>query len=287
MDDDRRTKIATALQQYRETVSQHNFILMRLVIEGVEAQAVPPNWSQEGADRLRIKELQDHYISSIPENITLPRDLLNDDVRADVISHCDLDGVLNLPVNLNERQEYFVGIRANIPESVEVAEFPPPDLEYLCTLVSAVTGPGLARYRERRQTDFISSIEEYGLEYMTEYVIVPNQDNEEGGGDSHLMGLWEDWKIAVAFKIGAGPQDSEWGGSYALYCRREDGEEWKWRYGVHDGDWHSDVYDSVEEFLGFYAHFNEQTEENVRKEIECLNKNRVLGVVKIDPSKSG
>ncbi|TVY45431.1 hypothetical protein LOCC1_G003723 [Lachnellula occidentalis] len=286
MDAERRTKIATALQQYRETVLQHNFLLMRLVIEGVEAQAVPPNCPQEIADRLRIKELKDHYIRSIPKNITSPRDLLNDDVRADVISHYDLDGVSNLPVNLNERQEYFVGLRANIPESVEVAEFPPPDLEYLCTLVSAVTGPGLPCYRQHQQTNFISSIEELGMKVMTEYIFVPNRDSEGGEGDCPLMGLWEDWKIALAFGIGDGPQDAEWAGSYALYCRREDDEERKWRYGLHDDGWQSDVYDSVEEFLGFYAHCKEQTEEEVRKD-ELLSNNRVLGVVKFAPRKSG
>jgi hypothetical protein len=46
--------------------------------------------------------------------------------------------------------------------------------------------------------------------------------------------------------------------------------KWKWRYGVHDEDWCSDVYDIVEEFLGFYAHFKEQTEEGVRKDIISL-----------------
>jgi hypothetical protein len=50
----------------------------------------------------------------------------------------------------------------------------------------------------------------------------------------------------------------------------EDNEQQKWRYGVHDEDWRSDLYDSVEEFLNFYAHFNEQTEEGVWKDIRSL-----------------
>lgn len=38
-------------------------------------------------------------------------------------------------------------------------------------------------------------------------------------------------------------------------------------YGVHDGEWGSDVYDDVESFLEFSAHFREETEEDVKKAI--------------------
>jgi hypothetical protein len=58
--------------------------------------------------------------------------------------------------------------------------------------------------------------------------------------------------------------------SFALYCRNENNEQWKRRYGVHDEDWRSDANDSVEEFLGFYAHFKETAEERVWKDIRFL-----------------
>ncbi|KAF8866262.1 hypothetical protein BDZ45DRAFT_735544 [Acephala macrosclerotiorum] len=240
MDEERRTKIATALQQYRET-------------------------SASLAQTLRMQEL--HRQIYVPKSVTSPQDLLQDDVLADLIRRAGLDGVFDYLVNLKLREEYFAAIWTRIPENVEVAEFPPADLEYLCTLVSGITGPGLPYHREMKQFDFVFPIEDNQLEDMVENVTVPIRYVEEGGSNE-LTFIWEDWEIAVAFKVGGGPRS--WGGSYALYCRHEENEQWKWRYGVHDEDWRSDVYDSVEEFLGFYAHFEEQTEEEVRKQTKSL-----------------
>jgi hypothetical protein len=271
MDEERRIKIATALQQYREKVTQHSFFLLRILVECLETQPIPPSWSARVAPILRMQELRRQIY--VPESVTSPRDLLKDDVRTDLIRYAGLDGVFDHPVNLKQREEYFAAIRTRIPENVEVAEFPPADLEYLCTLVSGITGPGLPYHREMCQFDFVSPIENHRLEDMVENVTVPSRYVEGGGGSYELTFTWEDWDIAVAFKIGGGPRS--WGGSYALYCRHEENEQWKWRYGVHDGDWRSDVYDSVEEFLSFYAHFKEQTEEEVRKETNSLK--AVLG----------
>jgi hypothetical protein len=147
----------------------------------------------------------------------------------------DLDGVSHYPVNLKQREEYFAAVRTRIAEkNVEVAEFPPADLEYLCTLVSGITGSGLPYYREAQQFTFVSSIEVKELKYMVENVTVPIREDDEGGGYNELTYIWEDWEIAIAFKIGGGPCSR--GGSYALYCRNKDNEQWKWRYGVHDED---------------------------------------------------
>ncbi|CZR64668.1 uncharacterized protein PAC_14566 [Phialocephala subalpina] len=183
----------------------------------------------------------------VPESVTSPRDILKDDVRAEMIKRAGLDGVYGHLVNLKQREEYFAAIRTRIPENVEVAEFPPADLEYLCTLVSGITGPGLPYHREMKQFDFVSPIDEHQLEDMVEVVTVPIRNVE--GDSNELTFIWEDWDIAVAFKIGGGPRS--WGGSYALYCRHEENKEWKWRYGVHDEDWRSHVYDSVDHHKHF------------------------------------
>jgi hypothetical protein len=151
--------------------------------------------------------------------------------------------------------------------NVKVAEFPPADLEYLCTLVSSITGPGLPYERESQQIAFVSPIEEHELKEMAEAVTVPIRDSKEGKYNE-LTYTWEDWEITVAFKIGGGNCGDC--GSYALYCRNEDNKQWKWRYGIYDDTWYSNVYNSVEEFLSFYAHFKEQTEEGVRKDIRRL-----------------
>jgi hypothetical protein len=268
MDEERRTNIATALHQYRETVSQHNFLLLRILVESMEEEPLPPQVSASVADQLHVREFGRYLQCTVPESVKSPRDVLNDDVRAELIRRARLDGVAHLPVNLEQREEYFAGIQTRIAEkNVEVAEFPPADLEYLCTLVSGVTGPGLGYHRTAQQFAFVSAIEDETLKDMLESVTVPIR-SDEGGGYTEWSDIWADWEIAIAFKIGGGPRG--WGGSYALYCRNEGNEQWKWRYGVHDEDWSSDVYDSVEEFLGFYAHFRETTEEQVRKNMRSL-----------------
>jgi hypothetical protein len=223
MDEERRTKIATALHQYRETVSQHSFFLLRILVEGMEAQPLPPECSASVAQKLRIKEFRRYLQGAVPESVKSPRDLLNDDVRAELIRRAGLDGVSHYPVILKQREEYFAAVRTRIAEkNVEVAEFPPADLEYLCTLVSGITGPGLPYHREAQQFAFVSSIEDEELKYMVENVTVPIRD-DEGGGYNELTDIWGDWEIAIAFKIGGGPRG--WGGSYALYCRNEGNEQ--------------------------------------------------------------
>jgi hypothetical protein len=279
MDEDRRTQIASALQQYRETVSQHNIFLIRAVVQAIEALPVPPKCSESQAQQLRMRECSRLLGGAIPESTTSPPHLVDDDVLAEVIRRHHLDGVAYSPVNLEQREEYFAAIRTRIPENVELTDFPPPDLAYLCTLVSGITGPGISYHHDAQQFAFISPIESRKqLEEMGEAVVVPirndgsgrpTQPSDFGVTYNQLTDIWADWEIAVAFKIGGGPR---WGGSYALYCRREEDhdEPLKWRYSVHDEDWQSDVYDSVEGFLGFYAHFKEQTVQEVTRGMRSL-----------------
>jgi hypothetical protein len=191
-------------------------------------------------------------------------------IISSLISSASLDGVDDDPVDPSLRREYFAGLKASIAErGVEVAEFPSSDLEYLCTLVSGITGPGLSFHREASQFDFITPLQREKMKDMMEAVCVPIRNDTGYGEHNQLTWIWEEWEIAIAFKIGGGPRS--WGGSYAIYCRNEDKEQWKWRYGVHDEDWYSDVYEDVEEFLGFYALFNEQTEEELEDDITSLS----------------
>lgn len=278
MNQERQTKIASALQQYRETVSQHNVMLIRAVVRGVEAQPAPASYSEKNAQRLRMREICRVICVNFPESIT-PRQLLDDDdVLAELIQHYHMDGVVaSNPNDLEQREKFFAKIRENKPETVELDEFPPADLVYLCTLVSGITGPGIGHHRYAQQFDFISPVKD--AEKTLEGVVVPIRPDysvwplppmEFGVTYNQLTYTWEDWEIAVAIKIGGrGPRA---GGGYALYCRREEAsdEPFKWRYGLQDDDWGSDVYDSVEDFLGFYAHHMEQTEEEITREIRPL-----------------
>ncbi|OIW32847.1 hypothetical protein CONLIGDRAFT_695032 [Coniochaeta ligniaria NRRL 30616] len=228
MDDERRASIEAALRRYRETVTQHSVSLL-------------------------------HTLS--------PRDLLDDDVRDKVIRRTGMDGLGGRPeVNLKGREEYFAAIRTRIAElNVEVAEFPPADLAYLCTLTDGITGPGLPYERVSRQIEFLSPFEEGGFGNSVGVPVRYDEDGDEELSEKYdeLTWIWTDWEVAVAFQFGGAPFT---GGSLALYCRK-DGKEWKWRYGIYDDDWCSDAYDSVEEFLDYYAHFREQTEEEVRKDV--------------------
>jgi hypothetical protein len=271
VDQERRTKIASALQQYRETVSQHNITLIRAFVRAVEAQSVPDNWSENKSQTMRMRECDRRLRINFPGSVSLQQLLDDDDVIAELVRSNYLDGVSPYPINPEQREELFAKIRTRVREIVDVAEFPPADLAYLCTLVSGITGPGISYHHDAQQFDFISPIEHAQmLEEMVSVVVPipeddsgrPPQPEDFGVTYNQLTGIWEEWEIAVASKIGGGPR---WGGSYALYCRRQEAsdEPFKWRYGVHDEDWRSEVYDSVEEFLGFYAHFKEQTEQEI------------------------
>ena len=143
MDERRRAIIQNALQQYRDTVSQHNFTLLRTLVTMMEEEPLPHKVSEKVANQLHVRELARYLQCTIPDSVKSPRDVLEEIVRADLTRLCNLDGVSSRAVNVELRGEYFDRVRARIAEkNVEVTEFPPAGLEHLCTLVSGVTGPG-------------------------------------------------------------------------------------------------------------------------------------------------
>lgn len=143
MDEAQRASIKDALQQYRDTVSQHNFTLLSILVQMMEEEPLPPNVSEKVANQLHVRELARFLQCTIPEFVKSPLDILDESFRADLINSCNPDGVSSRPVNKELRKEYFDGIKTRIAErNIEVADFPPKDLEYLCTLISGVIGPG-------------------------------------------------------------------------------------------------------------------------------------------------
>lgn len=135
LDEERRTKIATALQQHRKTVFQYRFFLLRILADGAEAAPDGPRWPASLAEKRRFNMFGNRYMISSPESVKSPRGVLSDDVGADVISRNNLDGISHGPIDPELRVKYFAAIRARISKNVVVTEFPPADLEYLCTLV--------------------------------------------------------------------------------------------------------------------------------------------------------
>lgn len=177
-----------------------------------------------------------------------------------------MDGVSHGPVDLQRRADYFAAIRTRIAHfQVGISNFPPADLEYLCTLVDGVTVPGLPLYCELHQFDFLSPL---GNGTLKERVtaIVPSQPNdnddiEDNGGvaeGDELKYMWEEWDIAFASDVRVGPR--AWGGAWALHCRLDESEPLKWRYGLHDEEWYSDVYDNVKYSLESRANNGTQKE---------------------------
>ncbi|KAK0124753.1 hypothetical protein ONS96_008635 [Cadophora gregata f. sp. sojae] len=268
MDEERRASIQNALQKYRDTVSQHNFSLLSTLVTLMEEEPLPPKVSEKVANQLHVRELARYLQCTIPESVKSPREILDEDLRVELTSLCNLDGASSRPVNRDLRREYFDGIRARIAEKdVDVAEFPPKDLEYVCTLVSGIIGPGIPNHRKAQQIAFVSVIENESLDDMIKSVHVPSR-GDDGGEPDPWTELWPEWEITVAFQVGGGPH--EWCGSYALYCQGGGKEQWGWRYGLHDNDWCSDLYDTVEEFLAFYSHYEETTEEWVKKNFRSV-----------------
>ncbi|RKL08344.1 hypothetical protein BFJ71_g1634 [Fusarium oxysporum] len=60
---------------------------------------------------------------------------------------------------------------------------------------------------------------------MMDAVGVPVRNDAGEGEHNQLTWLWEEWEIAISFKIGGSPRG--WGGSYALYCKNEGRDQWK------------------------------------------------------------
>lgn len=112
----------------------------------MEQEPLPPKVSAKTADLLNVREVFRLFQGSVPESVKSPGDVLNENLRATLLDTGVVsDGVYinQLGVDGESRREYFDGIQAQITAlGVDVAEFPPTDLEYLLTLVSGVTGPG-------------------------------------------------------------------------------------------------------------------------------------------------
>lgn len=125
MDDDRRTRIRNALQHYRDTVLNHNMVLLEAIITHLEAQADPPRCSHSTKNKLCIRPL-DRYIGSNPNlstQLTSLRDVLASPFRDELVQQAYMQGVSLPPGDERERKEYFRGLRVGLPERLGVLCF--------------------------------------------------------------------------------------------------------------------------------------------------------------------
>jgi hypothetical protein len=95
----------------------------------MEAQPLPP--------KLRMQEFRRYLYDAVPESAKSPRDLLNDNVRAELIGRANMDGVSHY---LSSQSKTKRGIPRCRPDSHPIERrgsiFSPADLEHLGTLVS-------------------------------------------------------------------------------------------------------------------------------------------------------
>lgn len=87
----------------------------------------------------------------------------------------------------------------------------------------------------------------------------------------------------TAFRMSEAHEDSSNSVSFALYCRYEEKGPRKGSYSLcYDGwrnseGWSCPLYDTIEEFLEFYAYFGEPTEESRQRSIYEVVERRTRG----------
>ncbi|GAB1730568.1 hypothetical protein NU195Hw_g9392t1 [Hortaea werneckii] len=279
---ERKSSIEHALRKYRDRVLELNMNTLTLAIQQIEATTsykTADFWDSVPND-LRSMRLQaikeDLGIYLEDDSISEVRELLLEDRREDLIRTNRLDGVRHGQVDKDARNAWIGRTETAMADAVRATIQPnglPPALKYLMTLVRAICGVGLPRYRyhgELHQLKFLSDV------HMDEDEDGSNEDGwvalpitldtpPEDIKNDPSLGLpqeWADCEVALGVQIGYG--------GFAVYCRRLHGEEpqsvpngadaqeWDWRYGLTDFEYESDLYDTIEEFLEFYAEHNQQ-----------------------------
>ncbi|KAK6429237.1 hypothetical protein LTR95_014619 [Oleoguttula sp. CCFEE 5521] len=211
-----------------------------------------------------MRILEQKFLNNRADGIaTSPRGLLDPAVRTELIKKCKLDGIYHLYEGVRQdRDAWYARVRGILERRDATAgAFPPPDLEYLCTLVDGICGPGLPMHVFLHQYNMLN-LAGLSRAYDDDTVFV---------GEASLPADWylERGHIELCIKIGRNEEHS-WGGSYLLWCRRSANDPWQWRYAAHADEEASEVYDTLEEYLTFYAHFNEQDEGDIRRELRHL-----------------
>jgi hypothetical protein len=288
LDESRRASIRKALEKYQAECLKQNLrtleIHMQTMRDEGDQEIEDGNYTAEEVQRAikktftnSIMRYEDVKILIAPEESA---------VKSEMIKTFEMDGVSHDPVDLEMRKKWWDSIWAaivNFKDDIPAEQFPPglpDDLQYLSTLVNAVLSPGLDDWRETQHRDFIPPVDEHDLSQvgygMVSVPCLGNwmdesrgfSDEDSNDYNNYFGGQWckDGWDIAVGVSTSCWP--SEFGGrSFMIYCRpQEEGGQWGWRYGYDDAkfDGRSKIFDSVEEYLGWYARYREQTPENIQ-----------------------
>lgn len=274
LSDERRTSIRNALQSYRERVLEQNLSELRKVINEIESDPPSsPKITEDEASKERIESLrEDSDIWLDDPTITTIRDLLSEDRRENLIRTNRLDGITHGEVDLAVRNAWIEDIEKKMSTDERALIRPsglPADLKYLMTLVRGICGPGLPDWRFYNQLKFLSDLDEdeaclgnWSSGTEVGWIAVPNMLQDLDGKIGDLPYDWHDSKgeeHKVAMAVGIGQC------SFAVYCRKQNegddgghgqggsGGEWSWKYGQQEMPCCHPLYDTIEDFLAWYA----------------------------------
>ncbi|KAK2767973.1 FAD binding domain-containing protein [Colletotrichum kahawae] len=258
MDADR-AKGLEALEAYRAHIAYQIRKNMGLYVEYVSGQLpLDQGWTDEEINDARMEYLEERLgLGELMEGIRFPEDVMN---RWDEIAQLSgLDGTINRnPANGAELLEAYVShieaaLREKSHEDIREAIKFPIELRIVAEEVHGLIGPGMP-YHDHQQLTF------WSLTMDTSRVKTSEElENETGLNDWDPQG----WKMGGGWNSGDG-QDAS---CCVVYCRKPGEEGWKWRYVVVNlGERGMHVFESIPEFLGWYAHFREDHLERLAAE---------------------
>lgn len=288
----RRQSIENALRHFRRTVLDQNLLALRILVEAAEqeVQALSSRISNE-----QIEEaLEDHFEREYQITYSTAKDLLEGSAD-DMIAVFCLDGVDHDPVEPSARERWWASLWNVIQSNEEHIEpFPtglPQDIRYMTTFVSGVTGAGLPYWREMQHPDLFRKVNVGLLDSPSENrkrICIPSlgdwqdarafQGKDVSDPNNAVGHTWatEGWDVSVACNMSSWPEQFL-NGTFTLYCCRqqEDGQDPStkprgWRYGFQRGIFSSELFNSVEEYLAWYARWDEQTKENTESVLLSL-----------------
>lgn len=287
----RRASIRLALEDFRKTILKQNFKTLRILVQAAEKQVEEASESGHSAEE--IDEVCNDRFNWYLIRWNDAKALLSSDtsqVELDgIISRISLDGIDHSPVDFRGRDQWWSSIwTAIIKHRHDIPQFPsglPEDVRYLSTLANAVLGAGLPYWREMKCRDFLAKLSGYdnGVEGKICIPFLGNWQDEtrsyrpEDTRNYHnaiVNWCMEGWEVSVAVNVTAWPIGYLYG-TFVVYCCRRSGEggsgsgggNWQWRLGYQRDSFWSQLYDTVEEYLAWYAHYKEQTADNIEPEI--------------------
>ncbi|TDZ29273.1 hypothetical protein C8035_v011247 [Colletotrichum spinosum] len=259
-----------ALALYRARVAAQNRRALDVWVPFIAAAAFDDDPAElEDVEDLRMRSLAsllDVDAAALRSNgVRRPADVLEscgttETAAAAVVRLYALDGVARDPHLADaERtrlwEEYFSLVLAELRRTCEEEVLDevaiPEDLVLLAAEADAVVGAGLPNYRAAFQVAFF-----WGLRDLLDGNRSRVRQRVRRPWELKMAtGLGGGWEVGAGWELGEGP-----GGHFcAVYCRRDGGQGWEWRYTFLSQEDHSSVvFEDVADVLEWYATFNEE-----------------------------